>query len=151
MDRPPRDIKERFFGYKKIILSCMQGVGILVFVMGIYLYSYYSGHSEGQVRAMSFLTLIAANIAFIMSNRSWTRSIFELLTIRNKAAAWVIGSAAVFMILIMNIPFFLKMFQFEKPGIADALICVVTGLLTITWFEVYKSVKLRRSQINRHV
>ena len=151
MDRPPRDIKERFFGYKKIILSCMQGVGILIFVMGIYLYSYYSGHSEGQVRAMSFLTLICANIAFIMSNRSWTRSIFELLTIRNKAAGWVIGSAVVFMILIMNIPFCLKMFQFEKPGIADTLICIATGLLTITWFEVYKSVKFRRSQVKRLV
>jgi P-type Ca2+ transporter type 2C len=149
MDRPPRDLKEPFFGYKKIILSCMQGVGILVFVMGIYLYSYFSGHSEGQVRAMSFLTLIVANIAFIMSNRSWTRNIFELLTIRNKAAGWVIGSAIVFMIPVMNIPFCLKLFQFEKPGIADTLICIATGLLTITWFEVYKSIKLRKSRMNR--
>ncbi len=146
MDRPPRDIKERFFGYKKIILSCMQGVGILIFVMGIYLFSYYSGHTEGQVRAMSFITLIAANIAFIMSNRSWTRSIFELLTIRNKAAAWVIGGAILFMILIMNFPFFLKMFQFEKPGITDTLICIAAGLLTITWFEVYKAIKFRRNK-----
>ena len=146
MDRPPRDINERFFGYKKIILSCMQGVGILVFVMGIYLYSHYSGHTEGQVRAMSFITLIAANIAFILSNRSWTRSIFELLTIRNKAAGWVIGAAIMFMILIMNIPFCLKMFQFEKPGIADTLICIGAGLLTITWFEVYKAVIIHRSK-----
>jgi Ca2+-transporting ATPase len=146
MDRPPRDIKERFFGYKKIILSCMQGVGILIFVMGIYLFSYYSGHTEGQVRAMSFITLIAANIAFIMSNRSWTRSIFELLTIRNKAAAWVIGGAILFMILIMNFPFFLKMFPFEKPGITDTLICIAAGLLTITWFEVYKAIKFRRNK-----
>ena len=41
MDRPPRDINERFFGFKKIFISCMQGVGILAFVMGIYLFSYY--------------------------------------------------------------------------------------------------------------
>ncbi|MEI7982777.1 MAG: cation-translocating P-type ATPase, partial [Bacteroidota bacterium] len=148
MDRPPRDINERFFGYKKIILSCMQGVGILAFVMGIYLYSYYSGHSEGEIRAMSFITLIAANIAFIMSNRSWTRSIFELMTIRNKAAGWVIGGAVFFMILIMNIPFFLRMFQFEKPGIADTLICIAAGLLTITWFEVYKAIKLHKTKHN---
>jgi Ca2+-transporting ATPase len=146
MDRPPRDIKEPFFGFKKIILSCMQGVGILVFVMGIYLYSHYSGHSEGQVRAMSFITLIAANIAFIMSNRSWTRSIFELITIRNKAAGWVIGGAVLFMILILNIPFCLKMFQFEQPGIADSMICIAAGLLTITWFEVYKAVNFRRTK-----
>jgi Ca2+-transporting ATPase len=146
MARPPRDIKEPFFGFKKIILSCMQGVGILIFVMGIYLYSHYSGHSEGQVRAMSFITLIAANIAFIMSNRSWTRSIFELIAIRNKAAGWVIGGAVLFMILILNIPFCLKMFQFEQPGIADTMICIAAGLLTITWFEVYKAVNFRRTK-----
>jgi P-type Ca2+ transporter type 2C len=141
MDRPPRDINERFFGFKKIFLSCMQGVGILAFVMGIYLFSYYTGHSEGQIRAMSFMTLIVANISVILSNRSWTRSIFEVLTIRNKAAGWVIGGAVLFLILIMNIPFFLQLFQFEKITWVDSIICVAAGLLTITWFEIYKAIK----------
>jgi Ca2+-transporting ATPase len=146
MDRPPRDINERFFGFKKILISCMQGVGILAFVMGIYLFSFYTGHTEGQVRAMSFMTLIAANIAVIMSNRSWTRSIFEVLMIRNKATGWVVGGAILFMILIMNVPFFLQMFQFAKIGIADTMICIAAGLLTITWFEVYKAIKHRKKK-----
>jgi Ca2+-transporting ATPase len=146
MNRPPSDIKEKFFGFKKIFISCMQGVGILAFVMGIYLFSYYTGHTEGQIRAMSFMTLIVANISVIMSNRSWTRNIFELLTIRNRAAVWVIGGAILFMILIMNIPFFLQLFQFEKPGIADSLISIAAGLLTITWFEVYKAIRLGRTR-----
>ena len=146
MDRPPRDINEKFFGIRKIFLSCMQGVSILVFVMAVYLFSYYSGHTEGQVRAMSFITLIAANIAVIISNRSWTRSIFEILTIRNKAMAWVAGGAVFFMALIMNIPFSLQLFQFEKTGVTDTLICIAAGLLTITWFEVYKAIKTGRHQ-----
>ena len=144
MNRPPRDINEKFFGMNKIFLSCMQGVGILAFVMGIYFYSYYSGHSQGQIRAMSFMTLIIANIACIMSNRSWTRSIFELLTIRNKAAGWVIGGATLFLVLIMNIPFFLELFQFERIKLTDSLICIAAGLLTIVWFEVYKAIKSKR-------
>ena len=141
MDRPPRDINERFFGANMIFMSCMQGVSILAFVMGIYLFSYYTGHPEGEIRAMSFITLIVANIAVIMSNRSWTRSIFELLTIRNKAAGWVVGGAIIFMVLIMNIPFCLQLFQFEKPGIGDTLICIAAGLLTIGWFEVHKYIR----------
>jgi Ca2+-transporting ATPase len=144
MDRPPRDINEKFFGFNKIFISCMQGVGILAFVMGIYFFSYYTGHSEGQIRAMSFMTLIVANVSVILSNRSWTRNIFEVLTIRNKAAGWVIGGAIIFMILIMNIPFFLDMFQFDKIGAADSAICIAAGLLTITWFEIYKAVKHSR-------
>jgi P-type Ca2+ transporter type 2C len=145
MDRPPRDISERFFGFKKIFLSCMQGVGILAIVMGVYLFSFYTGHAEGQIRAMSFVTLIVANISVILSNRSWTRSIFEVLTVRNKAAGWVIGGAILFMVLIMNIPFFLKLFLFEKIGISDLVVCIAAGLLTITWFEVYKFIKQKRS------
>jgi Ca2+-transporting ATPase len=147
MNRPPSDINEKFFGFKKIFISCMQGVGILAFVMGIYLFSYFTGHTEGQIRAMSFITLIVANIAVIMSNRSWTRSIFELITIRNKAAGWVIGGAILFMILIMNIPFFLQLFLFEKPGIADSMISIAAGLMTIAWFEVYKAIRFRRNLI----
>jgi P-type Ca2+ transporter type 2C len=87
------------------------------------------------------MTLIVANISVILSNRSWTRNIFEVLTVRNKAAGWVIGGAILFMILIMNIPFFLRLFQFEKIGAADSAICITAGLLTITWFEVYKAIK----------
>jgi len=112
--------------------------------MGIYLFSYYSGHTEGQIRAMSFITLIVANISVIISNRSWTRNLIEVMTIRNKAAGWVIGGAVLFMILIMNIPFFLQLFQFEKIGVVDSLICIAAGLLTITWFEVYKAIKHSR-------
>jgi P-type Ca2+ transporter type 2C len=145
MDRPPRDINERFFGFRKIFISCLQGAGILAFVMGIYLFSYYTGHTEGQIRAMSFTTLIVANIAVILSNRSWTRSILEVLIIRNKAAMWVIGGAVLFMVLIMNIPFFLQLFLFEKIGITDTVICIAAGMLTVVWFEVYKAVKLSRN------
>jgi Ca2+-transporting ATPase len=148
MDRPPRDINEPFFNLKKIFISCMQGVGILVFVMGVYLYSYYSGYTEGQIRAMSFITLIVANISVIMSNRSWTRNIFEVLTVRNKAAGWIVSGASLFMILIMNIPFCLTLFQLEKIGIRETMICIIAGILTITWFEVYKSVRFR---INKKV
>ena len=113
----------------------------------LYLFSYYTGHTEGQIRAMSFITLIVANISVIMSNRSWTRNIFELMTIGNKAAVWVIGGAILFMILIMNIPFFLQLFQFGKPGIADSVLAVAAGLLTITWFEIYKLIRLRRARL----
>jgi hypothetical protein len=33
------------------------------------------------------------------------------------------------------------LFQFEKIGAVDSLISIAAGLLTITWFEVYKAMK----------
>ncbi len=87
---------------------------------------------------MSFLTLIVSNVAIILSNRSWTRNIFQILVTRNKTVKWIAGGAVIFLILILNIPFLMDLFQFERLQFMNALICVVAGLFSITWFEVYK-------------
>jgi Ca2+-transporting ATPase len=150
MNRPPKSIDERFFGTGKIFLSCMQGVSILLFVLGVYFYANYSGRTEGEVRAMAFTTLIIANIAVILSNRSWTRSVFEVLMSRNKAVGWVIGGAVLFMALILNIPFLQSLFQFEPVRTADLLICMAAGFLSITWFEIYKFAHQRHYETIRH-
>jgi P-type Ca2+ transporter type 2C len=49
-----------------------------------------------------------------------------------------------FLTLILNIPFFLELFQFQKLGIINILLCGLAGLTSITWFEIYKMVKLRK-------
>ncbi len=144
MTRPPRKTGERFFGTQKIFLSCMQGIMILAVVLAIYLYGHYAGYSEGIIRTMSFTALIAANIAVILTNRSWTRNIFEIIRMPNRAVLWVVGGAILFMSLILNIPFFIQLFKFEIPAWPDIIICVVAGMLTITWFEIHKRIKVKK-------
>ena len=143
MSRPPKDINEPFFGAKKILLSCSQGVGILIISLVVYFVGLNMGKSEQSVRTLTFVTLIIANIAVILSNRSWTSNIFEILVSPNKAVKWVIGGAIFFLALILNIPFLLKMFQFERISWFELLVCVVAGLSSIIWFEIYK--QLRKS------
>ncbi|MBE0651510.1 MAG: cation-translocating P-type ATPase [Bacteroidales bacterium] len=138
MSRPPKNINEPFFGAKKILLSCMQGVGILIICLLIYFIGQKMGYSEKAVRTFTFVTLIVSNIAVILSNRSWTSNIFKILVTPNKAVKWVVGGAILFLILILNIPVLLDLFQFEKIGIVETLICVFSGLFSITWFELYK-------------
>jgi len=140
MSRPPRNINEPFFGSKKILLSCTQGLGILVIVFSVYLLGLKLGYSEREVRALSFTTLIASNIAVILSNRSWTRNIFQILITRNSTVKWVAGGAVFFLALILNVPFLLNLFQFDKISFNEALVCVTVGFLSITWFEVYKMI-----------
>ena len=145
MDRPPKKFDEPFFGAGKILLSCMQGVGILIVVLAIYFLGLRYGYSEGTVRAMSFTTLIVSNIMVILTNRSWTRSIFRIILSPNNALKWVVGGAILFLILILNIPFFIKLFQFETLHGLEVLISVVAGILTITWFEAYKVLNVRKA------
>ena len=147
MSRPPKKSDEPFFGGKKIVLSCIQGVGILIICILIYFMGQYMGYSVKAVRTFTFVTLIVSNIAVILSNRSWTSNIFKILITPNKAVKWVVGGAIIFLILILNIPFLINLFQFERIGIIEALICVIAGLFSITWFELYKHFKLVKESV----
>ena len=143
MNRPPKNMNEPFFGAAKIIFSCMQGVGILIVTMVVYLVGLYLGFEAKEVRAMAFTTLIVSNIAVILTNRSWIDHIFKIIATPNKAVLWVVGGAIFFLILILNVPFFLDLFQFSKLSLINILICSIAGMSTIIWFEIYKLVKLR--------
>lgn len=139
MSRPPKAIDEPFFGAGKIWLSCSQGIGILIIVFAVYLLGLKLGYSEQEDRALAFTTLIAANIAVILSNRSWTRNIFQIIATPNRTVKWVVVGAAFFLILILNVPFLLTLFQFEKISLTEALVCIVAGFSSIIWFELYKA------------
>jgi Ca2+-transporting ATPase len=147
MSRPPKDINEPFFGTKKMLLGCSQGIGILIVTLLVYFIGLKTGYSEKAVRALTFVTLIASNIAIIISNRSWSSNFFKIILTPNKAVKWVVGGAVFFLILILNIPFLLNLFQFEKIGLAETAICILAGIFSIIWFELYKHFRLARQPL----
>lgn len=144
MNRPPKQINEPFFGTWKIILSCMQGVSILIIVLAVYFIGIRLGHGEGEVRALTFSTLIWANIAVIFTNRSWSRNIFEIILSPNGAVKWVAGGAAFFLLLVLNVPFLMNLFQFDKLDMVDGVLCFAAGFVTIIWFEFFKKFYLSK-------
>jgi Ca2+-transporting ATPase len=144
MSRRPKGINEPFFGIKKILFSCLQGLGILIITLAVYLLALNHGYEAKEVRAMAFITLIVSNIAVILTNRSWTDNIFKIIATPNKAVLYVVGGAIFFLALILNIPFFLELFQFQKPALINIGICIGAGLTTIVWFEIYKLINMKR-------
>ena len=147
MNRPPKGIDEPFFGAKKILFSCLQGVGILAISLAVYFIGLYLGYEAKEVRSMAFITLIVSNIAVILTNRSWTDNIFRIIVTPNKPVLWVVGGAIFFLTLILNVNFFLDLFQFQKLTLINVLICSLAGLSTIIWFEIYKLFKLKKQVV----
>ena len=143
MKRSPRKIDEPFFGAGKILFSCLQGVSILFITLGIYFVGLHLGVNPSEVRAMTFVTLIVSNIAIILTNRSWSDNLFTIIATPNKAVIWVVGGAVFFLALILNIPFFLDLFQFSKISWINLAISGSAGLISIAWFEIYKLSKGR--------
>ncbi len=134
MSRPPKKIDEPFFSAKKIVLSCVQGLRILIICLLVYFIGNKMLHTEKAVSTFTFITLIISNIAVIFSNRSCTSNIFKILVTPNKAVKWIVGGAILFLILILNIPFLLYLFQFLKISIIEIIICSLAGLFSVTYF-----------------
>jgi Ca2+-transporting ATPase len=146
MNRPPKAIDEPFFGARKILLSCFQGIGILTVTLMVYFVGLKLGYSEKEVRTLTFVSLIASNIAVILSNRSWTSSIFRIILTPNKSVKWVTGGAIVFLVLILTVPFLTNLFQFEKISFTETVISTLAGLLSVVGFEIYKYVKGKKEK-----
>jgi Ca2+-transporting ATPase len=144
MSRPPHKINEAFFGGKKILISCFQGIWILIATLGVYFVTLETGYEIGEVRAMTFATLIFANIATILTNRSWEASIFTILHTPNKTVKWVVGCAALFILLVLTVPFLQRLFQFTPFSVWEIAITFVIGMCTMIWFEIYKHFWLRK-------
>jgi len=141
MSRPPRKINEAFFGSKKILISCFQGICVLIATLGVYFATLKMGYEIGEVKAMTFSTLIFANIATILTNRSWTSSIFTILRTPNKTVKWVVGGAALFILLVLTVPFLQNLFQFSPVNVWEIAGTFVIGMSTMFWFEIYKYAK----------
>ena len=138
MSRPPRTIDKPFFGMRKILISCFQGFWVLVATLSVYFISLKLGYEIGETRAMTFTTLIVSNVMTILTNRSWSESIFAILRTPNPTVKWVAGGAILFIILILIIPFLQGLFQFSPITVWEAVLSIAAGISTIIWFELYK-------------
>lgn len=144
MNRPPRSLKEPLFDRKTIVLSILQGISVLIIVLSIYAIALYQGSGDMEARALSFTTLIVANIGLILTNRSWSRTIFATLRSPNKALWWVIGGAFLFLGLVLYTEPLRNLFGFSVLNLGDLLMCLIAGFLSILWFEALKYIgKLR--------
>lgn len=139
MSRPPRSIRQKFFGGNKIFLSVMQGFAILLMVLGVYFVGLKLGYEADVVRAMSFTTLIVSNILTILTNRSWTANLFRILATPNASVKWIIGGTILFLVAVLSVPFLQGLFKFAPLSALQVLSSVGIGCLSIVWFEIYKA------------
>ena len=144
MQRPPRNPKEPLFSRKTLIVSLLQGFIVLLTVLAVFGFAWYRGMGDKEARALTFTTLIVANLGLILTNRSWSRTIMATLRSPNTALWWVLGGASVFLALILYLPFLRNVFSFEYLHPFDLAICLVTGVLSILWFEGLKVFNRRK-------
>jgi P-type Ca2+ transporter type 2C len=146
MRRPPRDPGDRLFGRQTLSYSLAQGFGVLLAVLTFYAAALFLGYGDDEARALSFSTLIVANLGLIFVNRSWTETAASRFRTPNKALWWVTGGAAAFLACALYTPALRRVFHFAYLTPLDVGFCVLFGAASVVWFELAKlRSRLRRS------
>ncbi len=143
MRRPPRDPRQKLFSAWTIGVSLLQGLSVLLIVLGVFIVARYRGHTDTDCRALTFTTLVVANLCLILTNRSWTRTIVSMFRVPNGALWWVIGSGTVCLGLILYVPFLQRLFHFDSLGAMDLVICLSAAVVSVLWFEGLKVLRFR--------
>jgi Ca2+-transporting ATPase len=138
MDRPPRHKNERLFTRKTLFLSLLQGFIVLAVVLLVYIHAIRTGHGEAEVRTLTFTTIVVANLLLILTNRSWSETIFRTIRTPNKAMRFVFAGTMAGLALILCIPVLQNLFRFAPVSVHDLIICVLAGVVSVLWFEMYK-------------
>ena len=140
MQRPPRKSDEKLFSMGTVGIALLQGLSVLAVCLGAFVIARI-GHSDDTARALTFSTLVAAFIAIILVNRSWTRSVFSMLREKNTALLWVIIGAVSFLAAVLALPFAQKLFHFGPIHPEDLGFGLAAGLICVLWFEFMKLFK----------
>jgi Ca2+-transporting ATPase len=138
MSQKPRALTSTFFNLKELTTSIIQGLVITAGTLLIYQYAVHQGLNEELTRTMVFTVLIAANIVLTLVNRSFYYSIFTTVRYKNNLVPLIIGIT----IFITGLLFYVKplssFFDFESPSMMHLSIGIVTGFLSVIWYEGVK-------------
>ncbi len=143
MERPPRDPKALFFGLRKFLQSILSGILLLALVMGVYLLSINEGHSEGEIRAIAFSSLIVGNVFLILTTLSRSRSAWAVLLEKNRALLVILLAAGGLLLTILAIPALRDLFAFEYPGASHFVSAGIGASLLLLILETAKFFKRR--------
>jgi Ca2+-transporting ATPase len=144
MRRRPRDPKVGLFDRRTLFFSVLQGLSVLGFVLAVWAIALHRGSGESEARALTFTTLIIANLGLIMTNRSWSRTILGTLRAPNAALWWVVGGAVVLLGLVLYVPYLQTLFRFRTLHLVDIAYCLGAALVSILWFDALKLFGLAR-------
>ncbi|MGH9367056.1 MAG: cation-translocating P-type ATPase [Thermoanaerobaculia bacterium] len=142
--RPPRRARAPLLSGGMLRLALLQGAGILAIVLAVYAAALLRGQGEDDARALSFATLVVANLSLILTNRSASRSLRETIRSPNAALWWITGGAMGLLALVLSVPALRRLFHFSTLHGAEVAIFLSGGILSVVWFEFFKHWRRKR-------
>ena len=136
--RPPRPPDEALFSWPLIGWSLVQGILAFGLVTLIFIVAFRRGMPEGEVRALTFFSLVLVIIGLIFVNRSFSASLITALRRPNQALGWVLLTVAVTMGLTLFWPPASNLFRFGPLHADDLALTVGAGAIVLIALETLK-------------
>lgn len=141
MSLPPEQPGTSFLSLKELGLSIIQGLVIAICVLLMYQYALSQGSDEQHTRSIVFTTIVVANIALTLSNRSFYYSFLYSLRNRNNLLGVVLAFTVTMLLLVLYIPALAGFFKLAPLEPAKMVLCILTGTASVFWFEIWKWIK----------
>ncbi len=138
MLQKPRALTNKFFNWRELSTSIVQGLVITLGMMLIYWVGQYQLWTEAETRTTSFVTLIAANIMLTLINRSFYHSLFTTMRHKNPLVPLILGITMILVVLVLVIPPFRHFFDFTTMTPFMIFTSIGIGVASVLWFEGWK-------------
>jgi hypothetical protein len=125
---------EHLFEARRIVYALVLGLAALVGPLSVVAFAHLSGSSDGSVRALGFVALIAADIALVFASRGRLRR--RTSTDRNPATRWMLLAVAAVVVTIVAVPWFRGLFQLtatDARWLAAAALVGAAPVFVVAW------------------
>jgi Ca2+-transporting ATPase len=138
MRLPPRKTSRSLFNSNEMIISIVQGLIIAAGVLILY-NIFMERYSLEETRTLVFTSLLFSNIFLTFTNRSFTENLTKTMKYHNPLAPVIIAVSLVFIAIILFVPPVRTLFGLAEISPFLFFLCLVTGFISVVWFEVYKT------------
>jgi Ca2+-transporting ATPase len=140
MTRPPRDPDSSLLTPTLFTWGVVQGVLAFAGVATVFFVAVLRDLSEPEMRGITFVALIAANMALILNNRSFRASFVRAVMRPNPAMWWSFGATGLMLALILLIPAARALFGLGALHWDDVLPCFGLAMGLLLMLELIKPV-----------
>lgn len=139
MQSRPRSRTAGLFTKEEFLIAIVQGLLITAGVLSLYYIFMNNGYSIEQTRTVVFTTLLIANVFLTFTDRSFTRTIWYTIRLKNDLAPVVLLVSVAFLVILHFVPAARQLFELA-PISADVFwLCFAVAFCSVMWFEIYKS------------
>ncbi len=139
MRRAPRPMSQPLFTSGMLIWAVVQGGFALSLVITTYIIALKNGMDENTARALTFVTLVAANIGLTLINRSFHRRSFFALILRDNRVLWIVFAAvSVTLTAVLTWSPLRSLFRFGPLSADDVLLAAATGIVVLAALNIAK-------------